>query len=57
MIDCDFLQAEDGEKKSKQQIKLLCESLSYNNAGFSLSHTDLDWMEDVIGRTILENLH
>lgn len=42
MIDCDFLQAEDGEKKSKQQIKLLCESLSYNNAGFSLSHTDLD---------------
>lgn len=43
MIGCDFLQAEAGKKnKSKQQIKLLCESLSYNSAGFSLSHTDLD---------------
>lgn len=43
------------KKKSKQQIKLLCESLSYNNAVFSLSHADLDRMEDVFRRrTILE---
>lgn len=30
------------KKISKQQIKLLRESLSYNNAGFFLSHTILD---------------
>lgn len=32
---------------SKQQIKLLCESLGYNDAGFFVSHTILDWMEAV----------
>ena len=53
MIDCDFLQEEDEKKISKQQIKFLCESLSYNNASFSLSHTDSDWMDDVYGRTTM----
>lgn len=57
MIDYDFLQTEDGKKKSEKQIKLLHESLSYNNADLSLSHTDLDWMQDVFGELYWRNLH
>lgn len=52
IVGCDFFQVEDELKKNpNQQIKLL----SYNNAGSSFSHTDLDGMEDEFGRrTVLE---